>query len=117
MKTQYKALVRSLTLLASLACLAFAGSQITASINDTVVADKVFDSTYSSGLVGIQANRWQTAEFMNFTVAPGALGANVKLTGNLAKLGAKVIACDSQAPDYQTELAIDGNEGTFWHNA
>ena len=97
--------------------LTFAGSHITASINDTVVADKVFDDTFSSGLVGLQANRWQTAEFMNFTVHPDAQDANVKLTGNLAKLGAKVIACDSQAPEYQAELAIDGNEGTFWHNA
>ena len=97
--------------------LAFAGSHITASIDNAVVADKVFDTTFSSGLVGLQANRWQTAEFMNFSVAPGTLDANVKLTGNLAKLGAKVIACDSQAPQYQAEQAIDGNQDTFWHSA
>ncbi|MEI8122621.1 MAG: discoidin domain-containing protein [bacterium] len=97
--------------------LAFAGSQITASIDDAVVADKISDDTFSSGLVGLQANRWQTAQFMNFSVAPDALDANVKLTGNLAKLGAKVIACDSQAPEYKAELAIDGNQDTFWHSA
>jgi len=63
--------------------LGFAGSQITASIDDAIVADKVFDDTFMSGLVGLQANRWQTAEFMNFTVDSDALDANVKLTGNL----------------------------------
>ena len=65
----------------------FAGTHITASIDDKVVAEKVSDSTYPSGLVSLQANRWQTAEFMNFTVKPGAQD-----TGNPANLGTQVSA-------------------------
>ena len=97
--------------------LAFNGSHISASIDDVIVADKIFDDTFSSGLVGLQANRWQTAEFMNFTVDPDPLDANLKFIDNLAKLGAKVIDCDSQDPEYPADLAIDGSEGTFWHSA
>jgi len=39
------------------------------------------------------------------------------LTGNLQKLGAKVIACDSQDSDYPASLAIDGDQDTIWHTA
>ena len=50
--------------------LGFDEGHITAWIDDAIVADKVSDDTYGSGLVGLQANRWQTAEFMNFSVTP-----------------------------------------------
>ena len=97
--------------------LSFQGSQITASVDDGVVANGVKDTTNDSGLVGYQANRWQTAQFMNFSVVPLGPDPYVRITNNLAKEGAKVIACDSQAPDYPAELAIDGTPATFWHTA
>ena len=46
--------------------LSFAGKNIAAAIDGKTVVTGVADTTYASGLVGIEANRWQTAEFMNF---------------------------------------------------
>ena len=97
--------------------LSFLGSRITAFVDDVVVANGVNDTTYDSGLVGYQANRWQTVQFMNFSLVPLGSDPYVRFTGNLAKEGAKVIACDSQDPEYPAEQAIDGNPATFWHTA
>ena len=35
--------------------------------------------------------------------------------GLMQRLGAKVVAVDSQAPDYEAANAIDGDPGTIWH--
>ena len=51
-------------------CLTFSGSNISAKIDGTPAGSGVVDTTYGAGLVGYQANGWQTAEFMNFEVAP-----------------------------------------------
>ncbi len=96
-------------------CLGFSGDQITATIDYGAVANCVKDETYGRGLVGYQANRWQTAQFMNFEVSPDARYSSVTMIGNLAKLGARVIACDSQDPDYPGAMAIDGDLDSFWH--
>ena len=97
--------------------LEFSGSRITAKIDDVVVASSVNDTTFSKGLVGYQANRWQTAQFMNFEVSQVGRDSSAKMTDNLAKIRATVIACDSQAPNYAGAQAIDGNPDTFWHTS
>jgi len=97
--------------------LSFVGSQITAAIDDEVVADKIVDDNHRSGLVGLAAFRWQTAEYMNFRVVPLGDDPYVRFVDNLAKEGAQVLACDSQDPGHLAELAIDGNPETFWHTA
>ena len=96
--------------------LRFVDSHISALIDEVVVVDKTVDTCFRSGMVGLQAGRWHTAQYMNFSVVPLGDDPYVRFTGNLAKLGAKVIACDSQAPEYPMELAIDGNPETFWHS-
>jgi hypothetical protein len=95
--------------------ISFSGSQITATIDDGAVASGVNDTTYGKGLAGYQANRWQTAQFMNFEVSPVDHDSSVKITGNLAKMGARIIACDSQDPEHSGSQAIDGDQDTFWH--
>lgn len=49
--------------------LAFKGSQITASLDNTPVTT-VSDATFPAGMAGYQVNRWQTAEFKNFQAVP-----------------------------------------------
>jgi len=91
--------------------LSFVGKKISASIDDKVVADQVTDRTFASGLAGYQVSRWQNAQMMNFEVLP----LINTMESQLVKLGAKVISCDSAAPDYPAAQAIDDNEGTIWH--
>ena len=94
--------------------LSFLDSQISASIDETVVVDKIVDDTTRSGLVGLVVNQWQTAQFMNLSVVPLGQDPYVRIT-RLAAEGAKVLACDSQDSEHPADLAIDGNPETFWH--
>lgn len=67
-------------------------------------------------MAGLQAGRWHTAQYMNFSVVPLGEDPYVRSIDNLAKAGAKVIACDSQDAKFTAEQAIDGNPDTFWHS-
>jgi hypothetical protein len=93
----------------------FLDSTISASINGVVVVDKIVDTNYRSGMVGLQSGRWHTPQYMNFSVVPLGDDPYVRTIDNLAKTGAKVIDRSSQDPKYPAGLAIDGNPDTLWH--
>lgn len=96
--------------------LSFLGTQIAAAIDDMDVVTALEDKTYTHGLVGVQVNRWQTAEFMNFQVTPNGPQAtgDIQRT-SLVSRGAKIVEVDSQAPGYDASNALDGDPSTFWH--
>jgi galactosylceramidase len=79
--------------------------------------EKVAEVTDKKGRHGMAylSSSYDANCFKNFSLKPVATLDKTEQTSQLARMGAKVISCDSEAPDYPAAQAIDGDEDTIWH--
>lgn len=88
--------------------LKFDNSQITASIDGKIVADRVRGDRTTGGMVGFQVSSWQPAEFSHLKVTP--------LPGGRMAYNAVATASTFQ-PGYEPSQATDNDPNTLWHTS